>query len=267
VVSDNATGFVSEEFQQFLSRNGVKHLNSAPYHPASNGQAEIVVRKLKDKLKAMKKGDTETQLRRLLFKDHITPSTTTGYSPAELLFNRRLSSALTLLRPQPLAARLQQKSRAADKKTRTFRRGDLVLARNYSTGDHWVPGVIAEVLGATDYQVLLTNGKITHRHVDQLRIRAATEESAGEPWEAEEGGVLPEQLDPNPMVESIPVATPDLGADGDFPIDIPLSAATDSAADVTPPSPVMVPSPQTVVAPRRSQRKRHPPGHLQDYEC
>ena len=99
IVSDNAPGFVSEIFRTFLSRNGISYMNSAPYHPASNGQAEITVRKVKDALKSMQKGDLELQLRRILFKDHITPSTTTGYSPAELLYNRRLRSALTLLRP------------------------------------------------------------------------------------------------------------------------------------------------------------------------
>ena len=90
VVSDNAPGFASDAFRTFLSRNGIRFMNSAPYHPASNGQAEVTVRKVKTALKFMKKGDMELQLRRVLFKDHITPSTTTGYSPAELLFNRRL---------------------------------------------------------------------------------------------------------------------------------------------------------------------------------
>ena len=37
VVSDNGSGFVSQEFKSFLSGNGVKHVTSALYHPASNG--------------------------------------------------------------------------------------------------------------------------------------------------------------------------------------------------------------------------------------
>lgn len=46
-VSDNAPQFVSREFQDFLSNNGVKHIGSPAYHPSSNGAAEHLVQNLK----------------------------------------------------------------------------------------------------------------------------------------------------------------------------------------------------------------------------
>ena len=40
IVSDNGTVFISTDFQIFTKQNGIRHVTSAPYHPASNGLAE-----------------------------------------------------------------------------------------------------------------------------------------------------------------------------------------------------------------------------------
>ena len=36
IMSDNGTQFVSDEFQAFVKSNGIRHITSAPYHPATN---------------------------------------------------------------------------------------------------------------------------------------------------------------------------------------------------------------------------------------
>ena len=60
VVSDNGSVFTSNEFQEFITKNGVHHIRIAPYHPASNGLAERAVQTLKEGLKKLSNGDLET---------------------------------------------------------------------------------------------------------------------------------------------------------------------------------------------------------------
>ena len=73
IVSDNATNFTSEEFECFLKKNGIKHLRTPPYHPASNGLAERAVQTFKGGMKKLKEGTLETKLARFLFTYRITP--------------------------------------------------------------------------------------------------------------------------------------------------------------------------------------------------
>ena len=40
IVTDNGSAFTSKEFETFLQRNGIQQIRTAPYHAASNGQAE-----------------------------------------------------------------------------------------------------------------------------------------------------------------------------------------------------------------------------------
>ena len=85
IVSDNGSCFVSEEFSSFLVANGIKQITTAPYHPASNGLAERAVQIVKKGLKKQSNGSLKTQIARVLFSYRVTPQSTTGVSPAELL--------------------------------------------------------------------------------------------------------------------------------------------------------------------------------------
>lgn len=44
VVSDNGSGFASEEFADFMARNGILPVRRAPRHPSSNGLVDRSVR-------------------------------------------------------------------------------------------------------------------------------------------------------------------------------------------------------------------------------
>lgn len=53
IVTDGVTIFMSEEFQQFLRRNGILHTIGAPIHPATNGLVERYVATFKEVMKKL----------------------------------------------------------------------------------------------------------------------------------------------------------------------------------------------------------------------
>ena len=100
LVSDNGSQFTSEEFQQFVKRNGIKHITSAPNHPATNGLAERGV----GNFKIATKSETEVKslkikLARFLLAYRNTPHSTAGEPPSHLFLGRRLRTRLDLLKP------------------------------------------------------------------------------------------------------------------------------------------------------------------------
>ena len=133
VVTDNGSNFVSEEFEDFLKQNGIRHIRAAPYHPSSNGLAERAVQTFKEGMKKLKDGSLETRVSRFLSRYRITPQTTTGVSPAELLLGRKPKSRLDLLYPE--IGRKVRGSQMSQKhlhiKERTIMEGDRVFARNF----------------------------------------------------------------------------------------------------------------------------------------
>ena len=84
-----------------MRQNGILHIKTAPYHPASNGLAERAVQTFKSAMKRMREGGSvESKVSSFLFKYRVTPHSTTGVSPAELIFGRSLHTHLDLLQPK-----------------------------------------------------------------------------------------------------------------------------------------------------------------------
>ncbi len=108
LVSDNGPCFTSADFASFMKKNGIQHIRTAaPFHPSSNGLAERAVQTFKNGLKKMRGETLETRVSRLLFSYRITPQTTTGLSPSEMMMSRRLRSTFDLLLPD-LATKVQR---------------------------------------------------------------------------------------------------------------------------------------------------------------
>jgi len=98
-VTDNEPQFTSAEFHTFLKNNGIRHLRSALYHPATNGLAERAVQTFKRSIEKNTEGSIITRVVRILFLHRLTRHTTTGVTHAELLLRRVPRLHLDLLKP------------------------------------------------------------------------------------------------------------------------------------------------------------------------
>lgn len=83
LVSDNGPQFTSEEFQIFLKRNRISHITSAPWHPATNGQAERFVQSLKQALRDVQNNNIalHEKLSHFLFAYRNATHATTNQAP------------------------------------------------------------------------------------------------------------------------------------------------------------------------------------------
>ena len=190
LVSDNGTCFTSQEFKNFMKLNGVHHITTAVFHPSSNGLAENMVKNFKKSFK-LSVGDVSEKISKFLFSYRVTPHTTTGTSPAELMLGRKLRTVFDLIKPQDkLNTRvvIQQEKQKEYFKPKIPRRvnfnvKDNVMVRNYSRGDKWIPAVITEKTGPVSYRCETGNGIKIKRHQDQMIERTVSEVNESEPIE------------------------------------------------------------------------------------
>ena len=160
LVSDNGPQFVSKEFAEFLAANGVRHIRSAPYHPATNGAAERFVQTFKQALRAGKndRGNVRQKLAQFLMMYRNTPHATTRVSPAELFLKRRAHTRLDGMRPASsnhvYEKQMEQKGNHDKRcRPREFQVGLAVWVRNVKVGPKWLPGKVCAKTGSVSYEV------------------------------------------------------------------------------------------------------------------
>ncbi|XP_037930536.1 uncharacterized protein K02A2.6-like, partial [Teleopsis dalmanni] len=172
IVSDNGPQFTAEAFKHFCSKLGIKHITTAPFHPASNGLAERFVRSFKTAVK--KNIDDGLSLKFAVSKYLATyraMPNAEGKSPAELLHGRPVRTLLSQLFESP------RKHLEASKRKMKFSLKQPVFARNYARGEKWIKGVIVKQLGKMVYRVNTSFGYIK-RHVNQLKTRSSSDLSS-----------------------------------------------------------------------------------------
>ena len=116
VRTDNGPQFISKVFKDYLENNGIQHRATTPLWPQANGEVERQNRSL---LKAMRTAQAENkdwkkELNTFLLAYRTTPHSTTGCTPAKLLFGRELKTKL----PELVNIQTNQCARDRDSETK-----------------------------------------------------------------------------------------------------------------------------------------------------
>ncbi|XP_043200158.1 uncharacterized protein K02A2.6-like isoform X3 [Amphibalanus amphitrite] len=168
LVSDNGPPFKSAEFENFLRSRGIFHRATPPYHPASNGQAESMVRTFKSFLKKQQSNGRSRAVAvcQFLARYRVTPCSSTGRAPAELLLGRMPRTKLSLLKPS-VTQRLKGPGEYVY--SREFLAGDSVLLRDLRPGSatKWRRATVTGRVGPLVYEVCI-DGRTRTAHLDHL---------------------------------------------------------------------------------------------------
>jgi hypothetical protein len=119
ITCDNGQPFSSAEFYDFCERFAIKIFHTPPFWPQANGLVEKQNSGIKKRLQISKAMDSKSWQDDLLL-DYLvmyrsTPQDTTGKSPFELMFGRKMKDKI----PQflsPVSGKLDEEARAQDQK-------------------------------------------------------------------------------------------------------------------------------------------------------
>lgn len=92
IATDNGPQFLSGTFKRYMEENGIVHRRISPLWASGNGEIERQNRLLLKRMKIAnaERKTWETELQTYLKMYRSTSHSTTGVSPAELLFGRKL---------------------------------------------------------------------------------------------------------------------------------------------------------------------------------
>ena len=131
-------------------------------------------------MKRMTKGTIESRVSSFLFKYQVTPHSTTGVPPAELMFIRKLWAHLDLLQPSIGQTARQNQSKQkmyhdTHSRTRDFKEGDAVYACNFDGTGKWLPGTLLAKQGPLSFKVTVDDDRVVRCHIDHVRSCMSTD--------------------------------------------------------------------------------------------
>ena len=97
--TDNGPQFISDHFKGYLENNGIEHRRTTPLWPQANGEIERQNRTILKRLRIVQGEGRHwrSQMDDFLMMCRSTSHSTTGVSPAELLFGRKIRTKLPQL--------------------------------------------------------------------------------------------------------------------------------------------------------------------------
>ena len=101
ILSDQGANFMSSMLQEVYLLLNIKRIRTTPYHPQTDGLVERFNGTLKDMLRkfvSKNQKDWDEYLPYLLFAYREVPQESTGFSPFELLYGRKVRGPLDILR-------------------------------------------------------------------------------------------------------------------------------------------------------------------------
>ncbi len=257
IVSDNGPQFTSDDFYQFMTRNGICHQVCS-------------IRTFKEAMKAgVKDGLSWNQrMANFLLTYQTTPHASTQQSPCSLFLQRELRTHLNLLTPNVQEKVEQEQTRQKERhdkhaRQRTLFSGQPVMVKNLRPGDTWIPGVVLKQLGPVSYLVDVSDGRTWRRHIDHLKIRNLPEpmtelsENTDEQFLESEVAVEP------PIMPAVHGQTTDLSSEDSLsPMDNRAAIVPEAHVETNRDSSDLPAQTEPPPMPRRSTHIHHPPDYL-----
>lgn len=96
ITTDNGPQFKSQHFHNYCLEHGIGHRKITPIWPQANGEIERQNRSLLKRMRIAQaeKKNWKEEIHKYLFMYRSSPHSTTGISPAELLFGRKIRNKL-----------------------------------------------------------------------------------------------------------------------------------------------------------------------------
>ena len=91
LVTDQGAQFTSNLISTLMKQYNIRHRKSSPYHPQTNGQAEVTNHELENiltKIVHLHCRDWTNRLQEVVWAYRTTWKTTTGFTPFELLYGK-----------------------------------------------------------------------------------------------------------------------------------------------------------------------------------